>query len=160
MDHAEDSQPIPAPAVVPISSLIPAVAKSHRKLAGSLLQDLGLAAGQEFVLMLLWQVSPQSQADLTRQLMVEPPTSAKALARLENLGLVTRERSGSDRRVLLVSLTDAGRALEAPVMAVWATLEAVTTAGLDQAEQDQLRGLLARLDASLAAAPEHRAAGH
>jgi hypothetical protein len=37
-----------------ISSLIPAVAKAHRKLAGSLLQELGLSAGQQFVLMLLW----------------------------------------------------------------------------------------------------------
>ncbi|MFB2580855.1 MarR family winged helix-turn-helix transcriptional regulator [Herbiconiux sp. P15] len=150
MNSEDDSQVSSRPAVVPISSLIPMVAKAHRKLAGSLLQSVDLAAGQEFVLMLLWQRSPQSQSDLTRQLMVEPPTMAKALTRLENLGLVSRERSTEDRRVLLVSLTDAGKALEAPVMAVWHDLETRTTAEFTAAEQDQLRGLLIRLGDSLA----------
>lgn len=133
-----------------ISSLIPSVAKAHRRLAGSLLKDVGLAAGQEFVLMLLWDKSPQAQADLTKQLAVEPPTTAKALSRLETLGLVSRERKVSDRRVVLVSLTDQGRALEAPVLAVWDTLEELTTAAFTVDEQLLLRTLLARLDNSLA----------
>lgn len=136
-------------AAEPISTLIPAVAKAHRKLAGSLLQDLGLAAGQELVLMLLWGESPQAQADLTRQLMVEPPTAAKTLARLEKAGFVQRQRSEADGRVVLVSLTDAGRALEGPVTSVWKDLEERTTVSLSPAEQDQLRFLLARLAASL-----------
>lgn len=102
--------------------------------------------------MLLWQESPQSQSDLTRQLMVEPPTTAKALARLENLDLVTRERSPADRRVVLVSLTDAGRALERPVELVWDRLEESTTAALTEEEVVTLRHLLAKVGASLAAA--------
>ncbi|MDQ0893831.1 MarR family winged helix-turn-helix transcriptional regulator [Agromyces ramosus] len=133
-----------------ISSLIPAVAKAHRKLAGSLLQDLGLAAGQQFVLMLLWNESPQAQADLTRQLMVEPPTTAKMLARLESAGFIARERSATDRRVVLVSLTPAGRALQEPVNEVWHRLEELTTNGLSPAEQDQLRVLLTRVAGSIA----------
>ncbi|NQX26571.1 MarR family transcriptional regulator [Microbacteriaceae bacterium VKM Ac-2854] len=137
-----------------ISSLIPSVAKAHRRLAGSLLQRVGLAAGQEFVLMLLWRESPQSQADLTRQLMVEPPTTAKALARLEKLGLVSRERLAADRRVVMVSLTEDGRALEDPVHEVWSGLEDLTTAGLTDAERDQLRRLLVRVDAALEAATD------
>lgn len=133
----------------PISSLIPAVAKAHRKLAGSLLQELGLSAGQELVLMLLWESSPQAQADLTRQLMVEPPTTAKTLARLEKAGFVQRQRSEADGRVVLVSLTDSGRALEAPVTSIWKELEERTTISLTPDEQDQLRFLLSRLAASL-----------
>ena len=132
-----------------ISSLIPAVSKLHRKLAGSLLHDLGLSAGQQFVLMLLWGDSPQAQADLTRQLMIEPPTAAKMLSRLEQAGFIARERSTSDRRVVLVSLTDAGRALERPVGSVWQQLESVTTSALSQAEQHQLRDLLTRVGRSL-----------
>jgi DNA-binding MarR family transcriptional regulator len=151
--NSENDPEVPAD-VTPtaISSLIPGVAKAHRRLAGSLLQDVGLAAGQEFVLMLLWEKSPQSQADLTRQLMVEPPTTAKALARLENLGLVTRERSPADRRVVLVSLTVAGRALQRPVELVWDRLEDSTTAALTEEEVVTLRQLLAKVGASLAAA--------
>ncbi|WP_181421056.1 MarR family winged helix-turn-helix transcriptional regulator [Curtobacterium sp. MCSS17_011] len=148
-----DSPGSPERPATPISSLIPAVAKAHRKRAGSLLQAVGLAAGQEFVLMELWREAPLSQADLTRRLSVEPPTTAKALARLEKLGLVSRERSTTDRRVVLVSLTAAGRALEEPVAAVWDSLEAQTTAGLTATEQDVLRGLLTRLGDTLAAEP-------
>ncbi|MFZ1410870.1 MAG: MarR family transcriptional regulator [Micropruina sp.] len=135
-----------------ISSLIPAVSKAHRKLAGSLLAELGLAAGQQFVLMLLWDESPQAQADLTRQMMIEPPTTAKMLARLENAGFLARERSSIDRRVVLVSLTESGRALEGPVTAIWQRLEEQTTSALSPLEQDQLRVLLTRVAGSIAAA--------
>jgi len=143
LDHRRDE------ASRAISSLIPSVAKAHRRLAGSLLKDVGLAAGQEFVLMLLWDRSPQAQADLTKQLAVEPPTTAKALARLETLGLVSRERSASDRRVVLVSLTDQGRALEGPVLSIWTALEEETTSALTIDEQRQLRALLERVKDSL-----------
>ena len=135
--------------VGPISSLIPTVAKAHRKLAGSLLEDLGLAAGQEFVLMLLWKESPRTQADLTRLLLIEPPTMAKMLARLERSGFIERERSSTDRRVVLVSPTTAGRELEDAVTAAWATLEEHTSAGLSSDEQAQLRDLLARVAVTL-----------
>ncbi|KZX19941.1 MarR family winged helix-turn-helix transcriptional regulator [Rathayibacter tanaceti] len=139
----------PEPRIEPISTLIPTVAKAHRKLAGSLLHDLGLAPGQELALMLLWEESPRSQADLTRLLMVESPTTAKMLARLERAGVITRERSATDRRVVLVSLTAEGRSLEEPVTAVWRDLEQRTTADLTPAEQDQLRALLGRVAGTL-----------
>ena len=100
--------------------------------------------------MLLWDESPQPQVELTRQLMVEPPTTAKMLARLEKAGFISRERSEADRRVVLVSLTKEGYALEGPVLSVWKTLEEMTTTGLTDAEQDQLRALLARIGSSLA----------
>lgn len=63
--------------------------------------------------------------------------------------LVFRERSASDRRVVLVSLTDQGRALEGPVLSIWNTLEEETTAALTVDEQRQLRGLLGRVTDSL-----------
>jgi DNA-binding MarR family transcriptional regulator len=139
--------------VGPISSLIPSVAKAHRKLAGSLLQELGLAAGQEFVLMLLWEASPRTQTELTRLLGVEPPTVAKALARMERNGVIERTRSQDDGRVVLVSPTPSGRDLEGPVTAVWAQLEEQTTRALSPAERDQLRSLLTRVAATLTEEP-------
>jgi DNA-binding MarR family transcriptional regulator len=42
---------------------------------------------------------------------VSPPAITKTVTALEAAGLVTRTRSDSDRRVVLVSATDAGRAL-------------------------------------------------
>jgi len=143
---SEDASPRAGePADDMISSLIPAVSKAHRKLAGSLLAELGLAAGQQFVLMMLWRESPQTQAELTKQLMIEPPTAAKMLARLEAAGFIARERAAADRRVVLVSITESGRALQGPVTAIWEQLEEQTTRSLSVAERDQLRRLLMKV---------------
>lgn len=136
--------------VGPVSSLLPGVAKAHRKLAGRLLDELGLSAGQELLMMLLWEESPRTQTDLTRLLMVEPPTTAKMLARLEKGGFVARERSTTDGRVVLVRPTPAGRDLEEPVTTTWAQLEELTTADLSDAEREQLRELLSRVGETLA----------
>jgi DNA-binding MarR family transcriptional regulator len=134
-----------------ISLWISAVARLHRQHAGALLHGIGLSAGQELLLMLLWEKEPRSQAELTRELAIEPPTTSKMLSRLEKAGVIARHRSESDRRTVLVSLTEAGRALEGPVNAAWRTLEQDTVAALTPAEQDTLLVLLGRVLESLAA---------
>ena len=101
--------------------------------------------------MLLWEKEPRSQADLTRELAIEPPTTSKMLSRLARAGLIARTRSELDRRTVLVTLTEAGRALEGPVNAAWRTLEADTVGGLTPEEQDDLMVLLGRVLDSLAA---------
>jgi len=134
-----------------VSLWISAVARVHRQHAGALLHGLGLSAGQELLLMLLWDKEPRSQAELTRELAIEPPTTSKMLSRLEKAGVIARNRSESDRRTVLVTLTEAGRALEGPVNAAWRTLEEDTVAALTPEEQDNLKILLGRVLESLAA---------
>jgi DNA-binding MarR family transcriptional regulator len=134
-----------------ISLRISAVARVHRQHAGALLHGLGLSAGQELLLMLLWEKEPRSQAELTRELAIEPPTTSKMLSRLAKTGVIVRKRSELDRRTVLVTLTEAGRALERPVNAAWRTLEEDTVGGLTPEEQDDLLGLLGRVLESLAA---------
>ena len=134
-----------------VSLRISAVSRVHRQHAGALLHGIGLSAGQELLLMLLWDEEPRTQAELTRELAIEPPTTSKMLARLERGGLIARERSESDRRTVLVSLTEAGRALEGPVNAAWRTLEEDTVAALTPQQQDDLMILLGRVLESLLA---------
>jgi DNA-binding MarR family transcriptional regulator len=134
-----------------VSLWISAVARVHRQHAGALLHGVGLSAGQELLLMLLWDKEPRSQAELTRELAIEAPTTSKMLSRLEKAGVIARTRSESDRRTVLVTLTEAGRALEGPVNAAWRTLEADTVAALTPEEQDTLKILLGRVLESLAA---------
>ena len=134
-----------------ISLWISAVARVHRQHAGALLHGLGLSAGQELLLMLLWEKEPRSQAELTREMAIEPPTTSKMISRMATAGLIARKRSELDRRTVLVSLTEAGRALEGPVNAAWRTLEADTVAALTPQEQDTLLVLLGRVVESLAA---------
>jgi MarR family transcriptional regulator, organic hydroperoxide resistance regulator len=134
-----------------ISLWISAVARAHRQHAGALLHGVGLSAGQELLLMLLWDKEPRTQAELTREMAIEPPTTSKMLSRLERAGLIARKRSESDRRTVLVTLTDAGRALEEPVNAAWRTLEQDTVEALTPEEQDTLLVLLQRVLESVAA---------
>ena len=134
-----------------VSLWISAVARVHRQHAGALLHPLGLSAGQELLLMLLWEKEPRSQAELTRELAIEPPTTSKMISRLARAGLIVRKRSELDRRTVLVYLTKAGRALEGPVNAAWRTLEEDTVGGLTPKEQDTLLVLLGRVLESLAA---------
>lgn len=125
-----------------ISPLIPTLARSHRAMSQELLRETGLSAGQELIVMRLFDSPPQSQAELTRWLGVEPPTTAKMLARMEKAGIVERVPSETDRRVTLVSLTDEGRAIHGRVENVWGDLERVTVAGLAPAEVQELERLV------------------
>jgi DNA-binding MarR family transcriptional regulator len=134
-----------------ISLRISAVARLHRQHAGALLHRLGLSAGQELLLMLLWEKEPRTQAELTREMAIEPPTTSKMISRMATAGLIVRNQSESDRRNVLVTLTKAGRALEGPVNAAWRTLEEDTVGALTPAEQDTLLDLLGRVLESLAA---------
>nr|WP_246405588.1 MarR family winged helix-turn-helix transcriptional regulator [Modestobacter versicolor] len=137
--------PGPVERVGPISALIPAVARAHRTLAGQLLREVGLYPGQELLLMLLWAHEPRSPGELARELGVEPPTAVKAVARLEEAGFLTRERSTDDRRVVLVSLTPKGRDLRGRVEQIWAELERRTVVGLSSADRQRLTDLLSAI---------------
>lgn len=140
---SREPEDIAAAAAFPVSFAIFALARSHRATAGSLLGELGLYPGQELILMQLWNRDGLSQKTLGHAQRIDHSTIAKSVRRLELAGLVTRSRSGADGRVALVSLTDAGRALEARTLAVWAELERTTTAGLDEREREQF-AMLAR----------------
>ena len=80
---------------------------------------------------------------------MEPPTTAKMLARMEKAGLMQRARFATDRRLMLVSLTPAGRALYQRVSTVWNDLERVTTAGLADSDVRELERLLRQLISNL-----------
>lgn len=75
----------------------------------------GIAPAQAYVLGELWFNEPLSQVDLARRLDIGKATVGQTLARLERAGVVERRRIKSDRRVVMVHLTDKGRALREPL---------------------------------------------
>jgi len=110
-----------------------------------LLQGTGLRTGQELVIMLLGDSPGQSQAEITRWLGVEQPTTAKMLARLERAGFVQRVRSADDLCVELVSITEKGQSFHQRVGELWTELNRITTAGLSERDQLELERLLLRV---------------
>ena len=74
-----------------------------------LLEPLGLTHPQYLVMITLWSADgPVSVKQLSRRLQLEAPTLSPLLKRLENAGLVERQRDPADERSLLVSLTGRG----------------------------------------------------
>jgi DNA-binding MarR family transcriptional regulator len=131
--------------VAPVSAAIMRLAHEQRAVAANRLAALGLFPGQELVLAQLWASDGRSQKELVDSLQLDHSTVAKSVQRLERAGLVDRTRSATDGRVMLVSLTAAGRTLEEPVRDIWADLEARWAARLSPPELARFSELAARL---------------
>ena len=93
----------------------------------SVLEPLGLTHPQYLVMLALWQRDATtsgglSVTELSALLHLDPGTSSPLVKRLEAAGLVTRRRSSSDERVLVVEVTPAGRDLRRRALAVPTTM--------------------------------------
>ncbi|NUR41929.1 MAG: MarR family transcriptional regulator [Streptomyces sp.] len=133
----------------PVSHALSRAARLHRKAAGKLLRGLGLHAGQELVMMHLWERGPARQSELIRLLDLDPSTVTKMLQRLEQAGHVRRLPDPADRRAVLVEATDASAPLLTEVEKAWGVLEENTLTGLTPAERGQLLDLLVKVENNL-----------
>ena len=124
--------PDPAPRVPalacegPMSYAICQLARSHRGHATAILRKMGLHPGQELLLMQLFDRDGQTQSELLERAGVDHSTVSKALRRMQDAGLLVREPAEHDRRVMVVHLSDKGRALREPVAAMWRELEEIS----------------------------------
>ena len=80
---------------------------------GPLLEPLGITYPQYLTLLVLWEQDGLSVKQLGERLALDSGTLTPLLKRLEQQGLVERNRSDLDERVVHVSLTAEGRALRA-----------------------------------------------
>lgn len=87
-------------------------------------------------------------AELSRGLELDPGAMTRSLDRLEAKGLVRRERSTADRRVVHLVLTEEGRKVARKVPPVMAEVLNKHLQGFSEAEWKQLIGLLTRMVAN------------
>lgn len=121
----------------------------NRTLIGGLLRSVGVFPGQEVLLMQLFERDRRSQAELVRSLDLDPSTVTKMLQRMARSGWILREQSAMDRRVVLISLTDAGERLRQQIADAWREVEEATVGCLTPPEREQLQVLLDRIDGEL-----------
>ena len=76
------------------------------------LDKLNLTYTQYITMMVLWEQTRISVKDLGARLYLDSGTLTPLLKNLEAKGYLRRERSKADERVLMVELTDQGRALQ------------------------------------------------
>jgi MarR family transcriptional regulator, organic hydroperoxide resistance regulator len=157
----EDSGPgrVPVPAAAlggPISHALFRVARLHRMTAGNLLRRVGLHPGQELVMMYLWELGAQRQADLVRLLDSDAATMTRTIRRLEHAGFVRRSPSADDKRAYLIESTAAGRALRSRVERIWNQLEEIVAGGTGERERHTIRRVLEGMEDRLTHAAESR----
>jgi len=108
----------------------------------SRITDYGLTPPQFGVLEALYHLGPLSLGELATKLLVTGGNITYVMDRLEDQGLVFRDRSGPDRRVVMARLTPQGAELVREVFPGHAAFIADLTTGLTGQEQATLRNLL------------------
>jgi DNA-binding MarR family transcriptional regulator len=78
-----------------------------------LLQELGLTYPQFIAMLSLWSRDPLTVSELGERLYLRSNTLTPMLKRLEERGYIARSRDDSDERQVNISLTAAGKKLEA-----------------------------------------------
>jgi len=118
-------------------------------------QEYDLTTPQFGVLEALYHLGPITLGDLADKLLVTGGNITYVMDRLEEQGLVYRQRSPEDRRVVQAKLTDAGRAKIAEVFPGHAEYVAVLAGHLRGNEQEKLRTLLKTLGIAVQESQEH-----
>lgn len=130
---------------------------AHKGYAASLLRRIGLHPGQELILMHLYSQDAQPQSELLASIGVDASTLSRALRRMQDAGLLVREPAAYDRRVMIVRLTDEGKALQDPIAAMWRDLDEVTQRNLSPRQAEDLTtAAYTVIDAIKNAARSHR----
>ncbi|MGH9303633.1 MAG: MarR family winged helix-turn-helix transcriptional regulator [Acidimicrobiales bacterium] len=135
----------------PIAHAIYRISRMSRTTLAGLLRSSGVFPGQELLLMQLFEQDGLSQTDLVRALGLDASTVTKMLQRMERAGWVERTPADHDHRVVLITLTDKGRSLQAVVEDAWRSLERLTTECLDNAQIEQARAVLAQIEEHMSA---------
>ena len=76
------------------------------------LKPLGLTYTQYIVFLVLWEKDGCTVGELCEKLMLDNGTLSPLLKKMQRSGYVERTRSKADDRVVVITLTEAGRALQ------------------------------------------------
>lgn len=76
------------------------------------LKPLKLTYTQYIVFLVLWEEDGLSVTDIGHKLMLDNGTLSPLLKKMEQAGYIKRRRSDADDRVVLITLTEEGRALQ------------------------------------------------
>lgn len=112
------------------------------------LDPLGLTYTQYVTMMALWEQDNVQVKELGKRLYLDSATLTPLLKRLEARGYVRRQRSVTDERSVIISLTDRGRALRDRALDVPACIGGCIR--MDPQEAAELKRLLEKLLATMA----------
>lgn len=110
----------------------------------------GLSIDMWRVLAALSSNGGQRQVDLSGLTSIDVSTMSRLVSRLVRLGLVTRSRSQTSNREVVVALSAKGLALVQKLIPIARDLEKKASAGLSAKEMAEVKRLLTRMYGNLA----------
>ncbi|WP_241154203.1 MarR family winged helix-turn-helix transcriptional regulator [Streptococcus tangpeifui] len=87
-----------------------------------LLAEIGLTYTQYVVMMVLWEEQEVITRDLRDRVFLDSGTLTPVLKKLEDKGFITKARSKTDARDLVVTITEEGQALKTAALAIQAEI--------------------------------------
>lgn len=133
-----------------------ALARCYRSFSHAVtakISEYGLTTPHFGVLEALYHLGPLPLGELADKLLVTGGNVTYVMDRLEKQGLVSRRRSGEDRRVVEAHLLPAGRELIEQVFPGHGRFVGDLVDVLDPEERAEMRRLLKKLGKSIAAEP-------
>lgn len=112
-------------------------------------QGIALTPEEWSLLMVLWRDGPRGMNELAAVTLRDRTTVTRLVDRMVAKDLLRRETPEGDRRAVRIAPTEAGAALEGPVLAVVGGVLADAAGGLDPAQLEATRDLLQQMVANL-----------
>jgi len=123
----------------PIYALAKEVINHYRPL----LDELDLTYPQYLVLMVLWKEKELTVGQLGEKLYLDSGTLTPLLKRMELKGMVIRERSASDERIVKLSLTEKGIALKEKAKDM--PIQLMESIGITEQELLELKNIVTKI---------------
>ena len=126
-------------------NLLAQFCQAYRTLSDNLMDEIAMHRAQATLVCQLFVQDGTTQTEIANQLGVQGATVTNMLQRMEEAGLVTRQRDHDDNRLVRVYLTAEGRAKERSIHEQFAKVEAAIFAGFSEEDRAILRTLLGRM---------------
>lgn len=125
-----------------IARLVRLAARAFNRSLQIRLNTEGVTFGQWIFLRILWTNDGLSQRELSEKAQLTEPTAHTALLRMEELGFITRQNVGGNRRRQHAFLTEKGWALRDRLEPLAVETNALAVEGLSEEEVRALRRAL------------------
>ncbi|MGE8207652.1 MarR family winged helix-turn-helix transcriptional regulator [Heyndrickxia sp. NPDC080065] len=107
------------------------------------LDEIELTYPQYLVLMVLWEQNEVTVKSLGERLDLDSGTLTPMLKRMETRGLLKRQRAEDDERVVIIRLTEEGKALKDKATCIPKSL--LESTGLSEKEVEEFNGTVKKI---------------
>ena len=135
-----------------VMNRLQSAARLSRTALAAKLNGHGFYAGQDQIMLALYNDDGQTPGQLAIRLGVRPPTITKTINRLQVQGVLEKKPSQDDARQAHVFLTDAGKETIRNIEKSVRKVDKQAFRGFDKKEQKALAKMLARIESNLSGA--------